>query len=94
MASKPEQYIIGNKPVPWWCNRELMQYQKADGTTGFEYFGRFVTFELNLGDVLIWDGYRVDVKIKKGREADENEKGNRVFAAHPKAEHDDPQQGS
>ena len=90
MASKPEQYIIGDIPIPWWCKRGLMAYQKDDGTVGFEYYGRFVTFDLNLGDVLIWDGYRVDVKFKKGREADEDEKGNRVFAANPKAEHDDP----
>ena len=94
MASKSEQYIIGDIPIPWWCKRELMAYQKDDGTIGFEYYGRFVTFELKQGDVLVWDGYRVDVKIMKGREADEDEKGNRVFAAHPKAEHDDPQQGS
>lgn len=57
-----ERYIIGTSPAPWWCERYIAPYIKADGSTGWEYYGRWRTYELKTGDALIFDGFKVIVE--------------------------------
>ena len=47
-----DKYIIGNGLAPSWCRHYLTPYKKRDGSTGYEYAGRFKTFELSKGDIL------------------------------------------
>lgn len=57
-----ERYIIGTKPIPWWCKKRLMPYQRYDGTAGVEFYGYYKTYQLKCGDVLVWDGFKVRVE--------------------------------
>ena len=63
---KEQRYIIGKSPMPEWCVGKLMQYRKADGSTGFELhfesFGIHKTVELAAGDQLIKTGNRIEFK--------------------------------
>ena len=47
------EYIIGNGRAPSWCSAHLTPYRKLDGTVGYEYRGRNMDFELDIGDRLI-----------------------------------------
>lgn len=60
-----QRYEIGASPVPYWCRAFLMPYRKSDGTTGFEFWGKFKAYDLEPGDALIYDGYTIRVETKK-----------------------------
>lgn len=62
-----EKYIIGTRPVPKWAAECLTPYKKTDGTTGFEFYGTWRTFELEAGDALIKTGRVIEVEYKKNR---------------------------
>lgn len=47
-----DKYIIGEGFAPYWCKYYLTPYKKRDGSTGYEYSGKFKTFELEKGDIL------------------------------------------
>lgn len=57
-----EQYVIGTLDAPDWCIRRLMPYKKADGSTGYLFYGKRRSFELTKGDMLVNCGNRIDVK--------------------------------
>lgn len=59
------EYIIGTKPVPAWCRDWLMPYLKTDGTTGWEFYGKYKTYELQAGDVLTLTEQGISVYIQK-----------------------------
>lgn len=46
------KYRIGDRPVPEWCAERITPYRKADGTTGYEFEGNKMVFQLNFGDIL------------------------------------------
>lgn len=50
-------YIIGTSPIPAWCQKQLYQYKRMDGRTGFELWynadGMQRFAELLPGDELI-----------------------------------------
>ena len=50
--AQDEIYIIGEGFAPEWCNQHITPYRKADGSTGYEYSGKFKTFVLEKGDIL------------------------------------------
>ena len=64
-ANMMEKYIIGTTPVPAWCRSYLMQYLRADGSTGWEFYGKVSTFELRAGDALILTERGISVENKK-----------------------------
>ena len=55
-----EKYIIGTSPAPTWAAERLAPYKKTDGKTGYEFYGVFITVELNAGDVLIKDRRKIN----------------------------------
>lgn len=62
-----DNYIVGNGRAPEWCRRYLTPYKKANGTTGYEFYAKFRTYELTRGDVLIMNTGTIRVK-RTGRE--------------------------
>lgn len=58
------KYVIGESPVPLWAKTRLQPYRKVDGSTGFDFHGYLVTFDLSVGDVLIMHDGRIDIKRK------------------------------
>lgn len=58
-----DKYIIGEGFAPVWCRQYLTPYKKRDGSTGYEFAGKFKSFELSKGDILeLEDGI---VKVRK-----------------------------
>lgn len=66
-ARTKEVYILGQGPAPDWCRDKLTPYQRADGTTGFFFYGTWKDFELRPGDKLVKDGQRISVLRKEVR---------------------------
>ena len=62
-----DNYIVGNGRAPEWCRRYLTPYKKANGTTGYEFYAKFRTLELEKGDVLEMKAGNIWVK-RTGRE--------------------------
>lgn len=58
-------YVIGSSPAPDWCADRLMQFQKMDGTIGFEFRGTIQDIILEKGDKLIKNGQRIEVRRMK-----------------------------
>jgi hypothetical protein len=52
-----QRYIIGQAPIPYWCRKQLYQYKRMDGKTGFEFWyeadGMQRQAELLAGDELV-----------------------------------------
>lgn len=52
-----QRYLIGDSPIPAWCRKQIYQYKRMDGTTGFEFWyeadGMQRVAELQKGDELI-----------------------------------------
>ena len=52
-----QKYIIGQRPIPVWCRKQLYQYKRMDGRTGFEFWyesdGMQCRTELLAGDELV-----------------------------------------
>lgn len=61
------KYILGNGTIPYWCNKYITQYKKLDGTTGFEFYGKNKTIDLNKGDLIemLEDGYLTVTRKEK-----------------------------
>lgn len=59
-------YIIGQGFAPEWCRRFITMYKKRDGSTGYEFYGRWRDFELVKGDILIMEAGKIKVR-KRGR---------------------------
>lgn len=57
------RYIIGQSPIPYWCRKQLYQYKRMDGSTGFEFWyvadGMQRFAELAAGDELIMASGRI-----------------------------------
>lgn len=65
-----DKYIIGQGFAPEWCRRFLMAYKRADGTTGYLFYGRWRDFELVKGDTLLMDDGKIKVR-KRGQRGEE-----------------------
>ena len=59
------EYIIGTKPIPAWCRDRLMPYMKADGSVGWEFYGKHRSYDLDVGDALLWVNDSICVDKKK-----------------------------
>ena len=57
-----DEYTIGKGPAPDWCRGLLTHFQKYDGTIGYEFYGKYKDFDLNVGDKLIRKGKQIEVK--------------------------------
>ena len=63
--NKKERYTVGAKNAPKWYIQRIMPYMKDDGSTGYAFYGERRCFEVSVGDVLVWDGFRVNIIRKK-----------------------------
>lgn len=63
-----DKYIIGQGFAPEWCRRFLMPYKRADGSTGYLFYGKWRDFELEKGDILLMGDGKIEVE-KRGRRA-------------------------
>lgn len=59
-------YIIGSGKAPNWCKKKLTAYKKLNGYIGFEFHGATKTYELNVGDALLKNGRRIDIRRAVG----------------------------
>lgn len=50
------EYVIGNGAAPNWCRQDLREYQKVDGSVGYELTSGHRIHELNKGDKIIRQG--------------------------------------
>lgn len=66
-----QKYIIGQSPIPCWCRKQLLQYKRMDGRTGFEFWyeadGVLRTTELAAGDELLRMNGKTIFKRKEQR---------------------------
>lgn len=60
-----EKYIVGQGFAPEWCRRHLAPYRKRDGSMGYEYVGKFRSFELSKGDILEMEAGIVRIRKKE-----------------------------
>ena len=75
-----ECYVLGTGTVPLWCKSKLMTYKRKDGAIGFEFCGERKNFSLKMGDMLILENGRINVKRMDGNE------GKRFSSASQEAE--------
>lgn len=64
MAEK--EYIIGDSPVPSWCARYITPFIRADGKTGWEFWGVRKAYFLSRGDMLVLA--KGKIKVRRGNE--------------------------
>ena len=60
-----DEYVIGTGNVPGWCRNLVMQYQKIDGSVGYELYGTMRDIELNEGDRIVRQGSKIFIRRKK-----------------------------
>lgn len=66
---KHEFYKIGSSEIPEWLKNRLMPYQKMNGSIGCVFIGTRRDFELNVGDVIMKIGERIEIR-KKGKDVE------------------------
>lgn len=55
---------MGTTPIPHWCGRYIMPFKRLDGSTGYEYWGRYKDYILEPGDVITRN--RGQIRIRRG----------------------------
>lgn len=57
-------YRTGEHP-PEWCMKGISMFRRDDGSTGIEYYGRYRTYTLEIGDAIIKTGDHITIERGK-----------------------------
>lgn len=69
MKKMTDKYVVGSGTPPKWCSKRITPFKRMDGTTGYEFEGIRETFILKAGEVLVKNGYKIEIpNIREKRE--------------------------